>query len=164
MGVKVACVALLACVGMSAHAALGGSPLSGANTHVAASVMAAAQVVPTNQAANSSAASAQYTVNSVTLDSGTVVREYVATSSNIVFALTWDGPAVPNLREILGDSFTRFVAPSGSEAGLKVGGPSQRVLTSSDLVASSVGHAGHYRGYAYLPALVPAGFSPLNLH
>lgn len=149
---------------VAAHAALGSLPLTGATQHVAASVMAAAQVTQTAKSASStSTANAQYTVNSVTLDSGTVVREFVATSSNIVFALTWDGPAKPNFREILGDSFSRFVAPSGTESGLQVGGTSQRTLSASDLVARSFGHAGHFRGYAYLPALIPAGVPLSNL-
>lgn len=157
--VKAGAGILLALGCVASYAALGTFPLTGANVHVTANAMVAAQAPQ----AGSSATGAGYRVNSVTLDSGTVVREFVSTVNNTVFALTWAGPAKPNLREILGDSFTRFVAPSGSEPGLKIGGPSQRELSSSDLVIRSYGHPGNFRGYAYLPAQVPAGVSLSSL-
>jgi hypothetical protein len=153
---------LLALGCAASHAALGTFPLTGANEHVMASAMAAAQVNPASRPANS-APSTAYRVNSVTLDSGTVVREFVSTATNTVFALTWSGPAKPNLRDILGDSFSRFVASSGSEPGLKVAGTSQRELSAPDVVIRSYGHAGHFQGYAYLPAQFPAGVSPSAL-
>jgi hypothetical protein len=160
--VKAVAGVFLALCCVASYAALGTFPLTGANAHVTANAMAAMQTAQSSQA-GTGITNAAYRVNNVTLDSGTVVREFVSTVNNTVFALTWAGPAKPNLREILGDSFTRFVAPSGSEPGLKIGGPSQRELSSSDLVIRSYGHPGNFRGYAYLPAQVPAGVSLSSL-
>ena len=44
---------------------------------------------------------ANYQLHEIQLPSGTVVREF-AGSGGKVFAVAWNGPAVPNLREILG--------------------------------------------------------------
>ncbi|HTD04666.1 DUF2844 domain-containing protein, partial [Undibacterium sp.] len=44
-----------------------------------------------------SKAGSNYSINESTLSSGTVVREYVA-SSGIVFAVSWTGPIMPDLQ------------------------------------------------------------------
>ncbi|GAB2924414.1 DUF2844 domain-containing protein [Paraburkholderia jirisanensis] len=146
----------------TAFAALGGSPLTGANPHVASSVMKAAAVVKASTASQITAASAPanalYSVNIVTLNSGTVVHEFVATSSNTVFAISWGGPRLPSFADILGSYSERYLKPSGSDL-IRVGGLRQRTLSSSDLVVQSFGHAGQFNGCAYLPSAVPAGVS-----
>jgi hypothetical protein len=164
-------VALSGCFAVhTAFAALGGSPLTGADPHVASSVMThaaeakaltASQVSATDaaSAAAAAAAHAAYSVNVVTLTTGTVVREFVATSSNTVFALTWSGSRPPNFADILGPYADRYLKkPAGADV-IRVGGLRQRGLSSSDLVVESFGHYGQFSGYAYLPSAVPAGLS-----
>ena len=95
-----------------------------------------------------------YGVHELFLPSGTVVREFT-TSSNTVFAVTWQGPFKPDLRQLLGEHFERLVAagqrPHGDHRSLKV--------HESDLVIESAGRMRSFTGRAYLPALVPAGVS-----
>jgi hypothetical protein len=146
----------------TACAALGGAPMTGANPHVASNVMKAAAVVKASTASQITApgapANALYSVNIVTLNSGTVVHEFVATSSNTVFAVSWSGTRAPNFADILGTYSERYLKPSGSDL-IRVGGLRQRTLSSSDLVVQSFGHAGQFNGCAYLPSAVPAGVS-----
>ncbi|HVE11742.1 MAG TPA: DUF2844 domain-containing protein [Paraburkholderia sp.] len=165
-------LAVLVAIGTAAHtafAALGGAPLTGADPHVASSAMTdaltkastALQVSAASASVNAPAtpaANAAYRVNVVTLDSGTVVREFVASSTNTVFAVTWSGQRAPNFADILGTYSQRYLKPSGSDL-IRVGGLRQRGLNSSDLVVQSFGHFGQFIGYAYLPSAVPAGLS-----
>lgn len=158
-------LAVAAGIGFTANtavAALGDFPLTGANPHVASNVMSAAAVMKaaTVLQANAStpSANAPYSVNVITLNSGTVVREYVAPSSQKVFALSWNGPKAPNYVDILGAYSDRYLRPSGGDV-IRVGGLSQRSLTSPDLVVQSTGHMGRFSGCAYLPLEIPAGVS-----
>src|SRR5215813_12694053 len=48
-----------------------------------------------------------YRVHESQLSSGTVVREYAAPNGN-VFAVTWRGPFVPNLKHLLGRYFEEY--------------------------------------------------------
>src|ERR1700744_2922768 len=100
----------------TAVAPLGSFPLTGANPHVASNVMRAAAVMKASVFSQASqvsgttaSANAPYSVNVVTLNSGTVVREFVATSTGNVFALTWDGPWAPNYMDILGAYSQRYL-------------------------------------------------------
>jgi hypothetical protein len=53
--------------------------------------------------------SEKYTMHELRGPSGTTVREYVG-SGGTVFAIAWDGPLMPNLRQLLGPQFDRYVA------------------------------------------------------
>jgi hypothetical protein len=147
----------------TAVAALGDYPLTGANPHVASNVMKAAVVMKAATVLQANAASAStntpYSVNVVTLNSGTVVREFVATSSQKVFALIWNGPRVPNYRDILGVYSERYLSKPSDSDVVYVGGFSHRSLSSPDLVVQSFGHFGGFHGSAVLPREIPAGVS-----
>lgn len=96
-----------------------------------------------------------YTVHQTVLPTGTVVREFV-TLGGQVFALTWTGPVIPDLSEIFGDYYAAFQeAAHQRRAGGARGGAV--VLQQQDLVVVSRGRMGQFEGYAYAPALVPAG-------
>jgi hypothetical protein len=168
---KMRFIGLAAAVGIAstantAVAALGSFPLTGTNPHVASNVMKAAVVMKASTASPASAATspanAPYGVNVVTLSSGTVVREFVATSNNTVFAVAWHGPRQPNFADILGTYSKRYLTPSGSDV-IRVGGLSQRGLSSPDLVIQSFGHVGNFSGYAYLTSAFPAGVALSDL-
>ena len=95
---------------------------------------------------------APYTVHEMLTPSGTVVREYAAATGKI-FAVTWSGPNVPDLRQLLGASFDAYAAPEAA-------GPrahSHRAVTRGDLVVQSSGRMRAFSGKAYLASLVPTG-------
>jgi len=95
-----------------------------------------------------------YRVQESQLPSGTVVREYAAPNGKI-FAVTWRGPFVPNLRQLLGAYFDEYAAapkgPISNHHHLEVRQP--------DLVVEAGGHMRASAGRAYLPQAVPAGVS-----
>ena len=132
--------------GALAHAALGTAPSNFGTT-------------PLRQGARSLAAAgadstAVYTVSQSTLDSGTVVREYV-NSDGTVFAVSWSGPALPDLRTLLGD---KFAVLTGAAAQRPKAGHSQLALERPDVVIVSGGHMRAYAGHAWIPGALPAGF------
>jgi hypothetical protein len=95
-----------------------------------------------------------YDVHEITTDSGMRVREFL-TRNGIVFAVTWSGPAMPDLQRLLGTNFAVYTKAltelnqSGLHRSLRI--------ASSELVVESGGHLRAYVGRAYLPALIPAG-------
>ncbi|MBC8750335.1 hypothetical protein OKW42_002486 [Paraburkholderia sp. WC7.3d] len=138
---RIACAMLGACCALpfAAHATLGQN----------------AATVDGDQArlhAVARAASAQgaYAVHTLTLPSGTQVREYVA-ANGIVFGIAWDGPTLPDLKAMLGASFDAYVTASTTRRGVPL------AVSNSDLVVFSSGHLRAFTGYAYLPRAVPAG-------
>jgi hypothetical protein len=151
-----------------AEAALGSVPLARSATDVTATSLVSGRAFVASRAAagvstSSSAASAAYSVNTVTLASGTVVREYVDTSRNQVFGVVWQGPRMPNLRDVLGASYNTFTTPTNDDTGPKFMGLSSRVLRSPSLVVLSQGHLGMFSGKAYLPASLPAGVTASDI-
>ena len=87
-----------------------------------------------------------------------VVNEY-ATRSGQVFAITWHGPAPPNLQLLLGAYFERFRSAAAAAHQANPGIHRVFTLTQPDLVIRSAGRLRAFGGMAYLPALVPAGVS-----
>jgi hypothetical protein len=174
---RVSCAAVAALAGLAfsvgAHAALGASPLTGADARVKATSLASARaLVSTNAAVSGSstsvaaqnASASLYNVNTVTLETGTVIREFVAVSNNQVFAVVWQGPRLPDMRVILGTYFSRFANAQPGDAGVTGGVTGGRGLSVSDLVVQSYGRLGQFQGYAYLPSAVPAGVSLSDIH
>ena len=93
----------------------------------------------------------RYAVHEIAAPSGTVVREFVSPAGK-VFAVAWSGPAMPDLRQVLGPYFDTYVA---AVAQRKAKGPVSVVLPG--LVVQSTGHMRAFSGKAYLPDAVPAG-------
>lgn len=106
--------------------------------------------------AGATAPVAAYTDLERQLESGTVIHEYLD-ASGVVFAVSWSGPYIPDLKELLGVHFDAMVEHAGKTARA---GRSQLVLKRSDLVIVSGGHMGAFQGRAWLPAQLPAGFTP----
>ena len=87
--------------------------------------------------------------------SGTMIREYV-NSSGTVFAVAWDGPWLPDLRQVLGDHFDRYQAAMQRRQqcphrARRAGHRRGRVVVQMS------GHPRAFTGRAYLPGLLPAG-------
>jgi len=97
---------------------------------------------------------ANYRVHEMTLPSKTMLRQYVG-PDGIVFAVTWSGPAIPDLRQTLGNYFDTYVA-GASQAHAKRRHVS---VASAELVVNAGGHMRSFRGRAYLPKSIPAGVS-----
>jgi hypothetical protein len=95
-----------------------------------------------------------YRVHEITLPSGTVVREFVA-QSGAIFAVAWQGPTVPNLRQALGKYFDNYVATAKATPMHR-----RRVdIAQPDLVVHAVGHMRSFSGIAYVPQAIPSGVS-----
>ena len=106
------------------------------------------------QARAASTGLASYTDVQATLESGTVVHQYVD-GEGTVFAVSWSGPFPPDLKEILGSHFETMVAQAGKNA--RPGSPIS--VQQPDVVIVSGGHMGAFEGQAWLPAKLPAGFN-----
>lgn len=133
---------LLSASAATAFAALGGAP------------QAAGPRILSSTSSKAATASSTYTDVAKTLDSGTEVHEYV-NAKGTVFAVSWQGPFKPDLREVLGTHFQDVV----DEAKKQRGGPRAHMrLERDDLVVYSGGRPGAFEGRAWVPALLPAGF------
>jgi hypothetical protein len=106
------------------------------------------------------AAGGTYHINESTLDSGTVVREYVAASTGTVFAVSWSGPLMPDLRTLLGASFTTLTTEAAKKPKA---GHSQLYIAGQDLVIVSGGHMRAYTGRAWITSQLPAGVSAADI-
>jgi hypothetical protein len=96
----------------------------------------------------------QYSLNEIQLESGTFVREYIS-AKGIVFAVAWQGPFLPDLRQLLGKYFATYTsAAQGKPAGR---GPIQ--IDSPELVVQSRGRMRAFSGRAYIPQELPENFS-----
>jgi Protein of unknown function (DUF2844) len=100
-----------------------------------------------------------YRVHEIQLPSGTVLREFVATDGK-VFAVAWQGPTRPDLRQALGQYFDAYVsAPRGKFADRR-----HVQFQQGDLIVQSGGHMGALSGRAYLASAIPSGVSLGDLH
>lgn len=95
--------------------------------------------------------SAAYTVHELQAPSGTVVREYVS-PAGIVFGVAWQGPSMPDLRQVLGTYFDRYV-----QAASKRNARGPVAIEQPGLIVQSGGHMRAFVGRAYIPEALPAG-------
>jgi hypothetical protein len=96
-----------------------------------------------------------YALHEIRSASGTMIREYV-NPSGLVFAVAWDGPWLPDLRQVLGDHFDRYQAVMQSRQPGR-SGRGAVVIDEPGLVVQMSGRPRAFKGRAYLPALLPAG-------
>jgi hypothetical protein len=101
---------------------------------------------------------AGYTVHEVQTDNGTTVREYIAPSGK-VFAVSWNGPLLPDFPQILGRYFNDYHSGASSPRV----GRRALVLERADLVVHSFGHMRAFYGNAYVPSLLPPNFSAADI-
>jgi Protein of unknown function (DUF2844) len=98
--------------------------------------------------------STSYSVHEIQSASGAVVREYV--SADKVFAVAWQAPWPPDMRQLLGSYFEQYVEAAKAQGVSRMG---RRPLTinQAGLVVQMGGHARSFTGRAYLPDSLPAG-------
>ena len=96
-----------------------------------------------------------FTLHEVKAASGQVVREYVSPAGR-VFGVAWQGPSIPDLRQLLG---TYFESYSAAAQTAKAGHPGRRPLNIQlpGLVVQTGGHMRALYGRAYDPGLLPQG-------
>jgi hypothetical protein len=143
---KIALVLTALCP-LASYATLGSAP--GANTHAMTATRSLLQSTAAPAAAAKSAAAA-YTVREAVDSAGVTIHEYVL-PTNVVFAVTWQGPVRPDMSALLGSYFPNFA--NANEGRWRGTGP--LVQHDGDFHIESAGHAGHFVGKAYLPRLVP---------
>lgn len=82
------------------------------------------------------------------------VHEYLS-SAGKVFAVSWRGPGIPDLKQMLGDYYGQFAqaasAPHYNRHHLNIETP--------QVVVQSSGHTRSFFGRAWVPALLPQNFS-----
>lgn len=97
--------------------------------------------------------SAGYTIHEMQSPS-TVLREFVGTDGK-VFAVSWNGPSNPDLRQVLGNYYAHY------EQGLAATPHTHRqvAISQADLVFQNSGRQRAFSGRAWVPALLPQNFS-----
>jgi hypothetical protein len=95
---------------------------------------------------------AAYTVHEIQTPSGTLVREYVSPAGK-VFGVAWQGPWLPDLRQLLGPYFEPYT--QAAQARRTGHGPLRVELPGA--VVHSAGHMRSFVGNAYIPDLLPSG-------
>lgn len=95
---------------------------------------------------------AAFDIHEITTGDGTQVREYVSPQGT-VFAATWEGPALPDLKVVLGPRYPQYAAG----VQLAAGGGKVFALDSDGLVVRVVKLPRGLAGSALLPALLPPG-------
>ncbi len=101
-----------------------------------------------------------YSVHEIQTAAGLVVHEYV-TPNDKVFAVSWRGPGIPDLRQVLGSYYNEFeqaaaATPSRNHHHLTVQTP--------QVVVQSSGRTRAYFGRAWAPALLPQNFSVTEIN
>jgi hypothetical protein len=91
---------------------------------------------------------------------GIVVHQYVD-SSGTVFAVTWRGPAMPDVQSLLGTYFQRFATGASASAG-EAGLHAARVA-NGDLVVENQVRLREFSGRAWLVSALPAGVSTADI-
>jgi hypothetical protein len=96
-----------------------------------------------------------YLVSEAELETGTLLREF-SLPNGVVFAVSWTGPVLPDLKEALGRHFVTFAGEvERMRAQGQRGGPVS--FERNNMVLSSTGRMGAFSGHAVLPHLVPVG-------
>ena len=91
-----------------------------------------------------------YSVQQITGADRTVVKEYIS-PAGLVFGISWQGPVMPNLQQLLGSYFADF--QQAAQSRVRRRGP--LVVRTDKLVVESGGHMRSFHGRAYVPTLLP---------
>jgi len=96
-----------------------------------------------------------YDVNEIQTVNGVVVREYVSSSGN-VFGVAWQGPSHPDLKQLFGAYYDKYVQDVRAQRAQRHGhGP--LLIQQPGLVVQISGHMRSLTGRAYLTQSLPAG-------
>lgn len=118
-----------------------------------------ADVARAHASIKSSQDRASYRVHEIRLPSGTVMREFVAPNGK-VFAVAWQGPTRPDLRQALGQYFDAYASARRSNLADR----RHVQIQQGDLVVQAGGHMRALSGRAYLLSAIPSGVNVGDLH
>jgi hypothetical protein len=93
-----------------------------------------------------------YTVHEISRSDGTMIREYVSPGGK-VFGVSWSGPVIPDLSQLLGSYNTEFQNTLRAKRGRR----NAVAVRNSDLVVESSGHPRAFYGRAFLNSMLPGG-------
>jgi len=96
-----------------------------------------------------------FTVHEIKDDTGTTVREYVSPAGS-VFGVSWQGPFMPSMQQILGSYFHQYSAAAQAQRSAHHGRAPLKIEQPA-LVVESSGHMRFYSGRAYDPSKLPQG-------
>jgi hypothetical protein len=99
---------------------------------------------------------ADYTVHDIQAPSGLVIHEFLSAGGK-VFAVSWRGPGIPDLSQLLGTyaAEVQQATPRPHFDHHHLG------LETANVVVQSTGHLNTFIGRAWVPALLPPDF-PLS--
>ena len=95
-----------------------------------------------------------YVIHELRTPVGMIIREF-ASSSGRIFAVSWQGPSPPDLRQLLGSHFKDFQQAVEAQGARRTHGPFSS--EQNGLVVQLGGHMRSYAGHAYLSDQVPMG-------
>jgi len=101
-----------------------------------------------------------YEIHQLQSPAGTVVNEYLS-SSGTVFAVTWHGPFMPDMQQILGTYFQQYSSALSSQP--RQYGHRPLNIQQPGIVVQTSGHMRAHWGRVYVPALVPDGVNAEQL-
>jgi hypothetical protein len=96
-----------------------------------------------------------YNVHEIQASTGVSVKEFVSPAGK-VFAVTWQGPFHPNLRQVLGTYFEEYSQAVQTQRASHRGRGSL-LIQQPGLVVQISGHMRAFVGKAYVPQMMPAG-------
>jgi len=101
---------------------------------------------------------AGYAIHELTAPTGTKVRQFVGESGKI-FAISWSGGWRPNLRDIMGAHYDRFIAAA---RGRRIARGPVRIELPGMVVVMG-GRLRNFYGQVTLTDLLPTGVAPEDL-
>jgi hypothetical protein len=101
---------------------------------------------------------AKHAIHELQVPTGGNIRQFVNESGK-VFAVSWSGGWRPNLRDLMGKHYDRYVAAAKER---RMGRGPVRIEIPG-LVVVMGGHQRAFFGHAYLTDLVPQGFRPEDI-
>jgi hypothetical protein len=102
---------------------------------------------------------ASYAVHEINSSDGMQVHEYVSPAGK-VFAVSWRGAGIPDLRQMLGSYYGEF-AQAASQPHYN---HHHLSVQTANVVVQSSGHARSFLGRAWVPALLPQNFASNDIN
>jgi Protein of unknown function (DUF2844) len=101
-------------------------------------------------------ASDSYALHEIQTPAGITVHEYLSTQGK-VFAVSWRGPGIPDLRQMLGSYYSQL--EQAQATGVPHRDHHHLFVQTQELVVQARGHTHAYSGRAWVPSLLPQNFS-----
>lgn len=101
-----------------------------------------------------SVASQGYTLHEIQAPTDHAVREY-ASADGKIFGVCWEGPTIPDLRQLLGETYFAKFQQAAAERRRHGRGP--MLIETPDFVFQQTGYMRDFHGCAYLPQSLPPG-------